>query len=175
MARDRRRPRAPRNRPRSAVLALTVFVAAVALTGCGFGTQDLVLKQPTQVQNLRPAAFTHVKLPVTLSWRGAPLAAGQRYLVVVDQQPMPPGESMQYFVTDTCKRTPGCPNTAYLTSQFLFLTRANHVKVQAVPSTGPFPVDDLTYLHQATIVVLDARNVRMGEQFWATSFYVPSI
>jgi hypothetical protein len=145
-----------------------VFAAA----GCG--TQGLVLEQPDQLQDLKPTALSTTKLPVTISWHARRLAAGERFLVFIDQQPIAPGQSLRSIVADTCKHTPGCPNKAYLEQNFIFATRGDHVQVQVLPLQGPFPVNDLYNLHRATIVIF-RDGKRVGEEFWSTSFFAATI
>jgi hypothetical protein len=142
---------------------------AVAVAGCS--TQGLVLEQPTQLQHLKPASLSTTKLPFDLSWTARPLAAGQRYFVLIDQQPMPPGDSIRSLTDDVCRRTPKCPDKIYFQQHFMFVTRHDHVTVQFLPLSGPFPVLDLYDLHKATIVIVDRRQNRVGEDFWSTSFY----
>jgi hypothetical protein len=147
-----------------------LLVAAVALAGCQ--TSGMDFHEPGAVTDLRPDELTHVGLPVVVSWKSGPLPAGQRYLVLVDQLPMAPGQSVKELTDDVCKRTPGCPDVAYMQQHYIFLARRNRVKVPSVPTNGPFPVDEFRYLHEATIVIVDARHVRVGESFWSTSFYI---
>ena len=151
-----------------------VLVLVVAAAGCS--TQGLVLTQPDQLRNLKPANLsTAKKMPVEISWDAAPLTNGDRYLVFIDQFPMAPGDSIRSLANDTCKATPGCPNTAYLQQNFIYPTKANHVKILALPLQGPFPVNDLYGLHLATIIIVDHDGDRVGEQFWSTSFFVDTV
>jgi hypothetical protein len=143
----------------------------VILTTAGCGTQGLVLQQPDQIKDLKPAALSSTKLPVKVSWSARPLAAGERFVVFVDQVPMPPGDSLESLADDVCKATPGCPNKAYLNQHFVFVTRDDHVSIPVLPLNGPFPVNDLYTMHQATIVIIDHAGNRLGEEFWTTSFY----
>jgi hypothetical protein len=150
---------------------LAVFVVAVG--GCS--TQGLVLVQSDQLQNLKPTPYSTVaKVPVRVSWHARPLARGERYLVFLDQFPMPPGDSIRTLANDTCKATPGCPNDAYLQQNFVYPTRTNHVELSVFPLQGNFPVNDLYGLHLATIVIIDRGGVRLGEEFWTTTFFVPT-
>ncbi len=149
-------------------LLVGTFVAATACS-----TQGLVLEQPKQIENLKPVALSRTKLPATVSWTARRLAPGQRYFLLVDQQPMPPGDSIKDLTDDICKRTPGCPDKFYLQQHFMFVTRANRVKLQFLPPAGPFPVQDLYDLHKATIVIVDRHGDRIGEEFWSTAFFGP--
>jgi hypothetical protein len=143
----------------------------VVLVTAGCGAQGLVLRQPDGIRDLKPPALSSTKLPVKLSWTARPLAVGERFVVFVDQAPMPPGDSLESLADDTCKATPGCPNQAYLNQHFVFVTRDDRVELPVLPLQGPFPVNDLYDLHQATIVIIDHAGRRVGEEFWATSFY----
>jgi len=57
------------------------------------------------------------------------LRDGERYMVFVDRNPMAPDESVRSLTDDTCKATPGCPDTAYLTQNFIFPTRGTSIEV----------------------------------------------
>jgi hypothetical protein len=152
-----------------------LLVALLAAASAACSTQGLALKQSDRVSDLEPANFAHTGLPFSISWTARPLAPGERFFVLVDQFPMPPGDSVRSLADDICKRTPGCPNKFYLQQHFWFLTRSNRVEVQVVPLGGPFPVKDLYELHKATIVIVDRKRERVGEDFWTTNFYVKRI
>lgn len=131
-----------------------------------------MLQQPTQIENLQPELFSTKKVPVKVSWEQArPLRDGERYMVFVDRNPMAPDESIRSLTDDTCKATPGCPDKAYLNQNFIFPTRGTSIEVAILPFQGPYPVHDLYDLHRATVVIVDAHDARVGEEFWTTSFY----
>jgi hypothetical protein len=150
------------------------LAAAVVIAGAGCSTQGLVLEQPDQLKDLKPPALSTTKLPAKLSWNARPLAPDEHYVVFVDQQPIAPGDSIRSVADDTCKATPGCPNKAYLNQHFIFSTHTNSVEIPFFPIDGPFPVNDLYGLHQATIVILNRDRIRVGEEYWTTSFYTSS-
>jgi hypothetical protein len=147
---------------------------AIAFAAAGCGTQGLVLQQPDQVRDVKPTDLSSTKAPVKISWTARPLGHGERYAVFVDQLPMPPGESLRSLADDTCKATRGCPNRAYYEQHFIYVTRHNQVKVAVLPLNGPLPVNDLYGLNGATIVILDRDGNRAGEEYWSTSFFVPT-
>jgi hypothetical protein len=153
---------------------LWVLVALTA-AGAGCSTQGLVLEQPTHVKDLNPAEFSRTKLPFEVSWTARPLPKGQRYFVLIDQEPMPPGDSIKSLTDDVCRRTPTCPDKIYFQQHFMFVTRRDRVTVQFLPLGGPFPVQDLYDLHKATIVIVDRHGDRVGEEFWTTAFYATRI
>lgn len=150
----------------------TLGLAFLVLAGCG--TQGLVLQQPTQLRHLRPAAFSSTTVPMRISWTGDGLRPGQRYFVLIDQLPMPPGSTIRSLTDDVCRRTPGCPDPTYLAQHQLYATRGHTVKVETLPLEGPLPVNDLAGLHVATVVIVDHAGRRVGEEFWSTSFYAPT-
>jgi hypothetical protein len=159
-------------RHRSCAQRWAVVVALVALAGCS--TQGLALEQPDRVHNLRPAMFSTTSAPSTVSWDAPSLPDGQRYLVLVDQQPMPPGGTIRSLTDDVCRRTPHCPDQTYLKQHYLYLARGNRARVQSFPLGSPFPVDDLADWHQVTVVVVDRHGRRVGEDAWMTRFAVAS-
>jgi hypothetical protein len=159
---------ARRARPRAwcaLLLSLGWLLTACGVNGLGF-------EDSTHIQDIQPPRFATVKVPFTLSWNAEPLADGQRYLVLVDQDPMAPGASIDDLVDDTCKATKGCPNKAYLDAHYMFETTTNRIKITSVPSAGSYDADDLTNLHHFSIVVLDAHDRRVGEQIWTTDLKV---
>jgi hypothetical protein len=153
------------------VLPLLLFVL-VGFAGCS--TQGLVLERPTQLQHLRPVAFSSTSAPTRVSWTGDALHAGQRYLVMIDQLPMPPGSTIRSLTDDVCRSTPGCPDPTYLAQHQMYTTAGHSVKLDALPLGGPLPVNDLAGLHVATIVIVDRAGRRVGEEFWSTSFHAPT-
>src|SRR5262245_20321612 len=133
-----------------------MFVALLALVLAGCSTQNLAVEQPDQVHDLTPADFAHAKAPFTVSWQSTPLPAGHRFIVLIDRDPMAPGDDVYELLPATCKVQPGCPNKAYLESQAIYTTRSHHVKVTSVRFQGPYPIHDLYDLHRAVVVIADA-------------------
>jgi hypothetical protein len=152
---------------------LVVVVALVAFTAaCGTGGLDF--KDSTKLRDLRPRAYQSRTTPMKLSWRATPLPPGQKYLVLVDQVPMEPGQSIDDLVDDSCKATRGCPDKAYLDAHYMYETTDDHISIPAVPIAGMYDTDDLSDLHHVVIIVLDRANRRVGEQSWTTDVRVPT-
>jgi hypothetical protein len=113
-------------------------------------------------------------VPTRISWTGDALRAGERYFVIIDQLPMPPGSTIRSMTDDVCRNTPDCPDPTYLAQHQMYTTAGHSVKIDALPLGGPLPVNDLAGLHVATIVIVDRAGRRVGEEFWSTSFYAPT-
>lgn len=145
---------------------LLLLCIAGVLTACG--TSGLGFKDSTQLRDLRPTGFASVETPLRMSWSADPLPAGHKYLVLVDQEPMAPGESIDDLVDDACKATRGCPDKNYLDAHYMHETTKNHVTIPGLPSAGSYDADDLSQLHRVAIVVLDRANRRVGEQIWTS-------
>ncbi len=150
------------------------LLVVVLLGFAGCSTQGLVLEQPAQLQHLRPVAFSSTAAPARGVLDGWRAAAGERYLVMIDQLPMPPGSTIRSLTDDVCRSTPGCPDPTYLAQHQMYTTAGHSVKIDALPLGGPLPVLDLAGLHVATIVIVDRAGRRVGEEFWSTSFYAPT-
>jgi hypothetical protein len=156
---------------RLSVLALALVVAALT-AACGSG--GLGFEDSNALHDIRPTSLQSTSTPATLSWRAKPLPPGQKYLVLVDQSPMEPGQSVKDLVDDSCKATKGCPNRAYFDAHYMYETTGNRVKIASVPVAGAYDTQDLSDLHHVAIVVLDRANRRVGEQIWTTDVRVPT-
>jgi hypothetical protein len=134
------------------------------------------LVQDTRLQVRSPASLSTVSLPVdlALSWRGGDRPPS--FAVFLDRLPVPPGATLRDAVprSDPCRRTPGCPDQAWLTAHGIFLVGSDHVQIPAVAPVGGTAGRDAPAVHEATIVPLDAAGRRIGEQSTTAMFRVRS-
>jgi hypothetical protein len=152
-------------------VALTL-AACLALGACG--SSGLVFTQDSTLDVLSPAPRAKVHLPVEIRWRttgGAAGANGPYFAVFLDRAPVRPGQSLRAVADDTCNRTPGCPDAAYLRDREVFVTKGTSVTVDAVPKhTGQRT--GANDEHEAVIIPVDAQGRRIGEVAHTVQFTV---
>jgi hypothetical protein len=150
------------------------LVGIVAALTAACGTEGLHFTDSTAVHDIEPRSLQRTSTPITLSWRARSLPPGHKYLVLVDQAPMQPGQSLKDLVDDSCKAIKGCPDKTYLETHYIYETAKNRVKIVSVPVAGSYDTQDLSDLHHVAIVVLDDADRRVGEQIWTTDIRVPT-
>lgn len=171
MGRSRRPPG-----PAGGAVAVAVL-AAGALTGCG----DLQFRQDHRVSFTAPADRSTVTTPVTLRWSVRDFALtgldGSRdrgqgaFGVFIDRAPVRPGEDLRSVASgdESCLRSPGCPDAAYLAARGVYTTTQPRLTVDRLVRTAPSGRPDL---HRATVVLLDGTGSRIGESAWQRDFRV---
>lgn len=153
------------------LVALAVAVCAL-LGACG--TSGLAFSQDNHLQVLSPAQRAHVHLPLQIHWRatGPDASAGGNYFAVfLDRAPVQPGQSLRAVADDTCNRTPGCPDAAYLRDRNVFVTKGTSITVDAVPKQSGQRTG-ASDQHEAVVVPVDAQGRRIGESAHAVQFTV---
>jgi hypothetical protein len=152
--------------------ALAVAFACAALAACG--TSGLKFSTDKRVKMVAPPDRSKVHLPVQVRWRTAGLSGGSEgpyFAVFLDRAPVRPGQSLRAVADDTCNRTPGCPDAAYLRDRYVFVTKDTSVSVDAVPKKSGQRTGAADQ-HEATIVLVDAKGRRIGEAAYSVLFTV---
>jgi hypothetical protein len=156
----------------------TARLVALALAVCGLlsgcGTNGLAFSQDDHLEVLSPAQRAHVHLPVQIRWRATGLSAsagGSYFAVFLDRAPVQPGQSLRAVADDTCNRTPGCPDAAYLRDRDVFVTKGTSITVDAVPKQSGQRTG-ASDQHEAVVVPVDAQGRRMGESAHTVQFTV---
>lgn len=151
--------------------AVPAVVLCLVLGACG--TNGLAFSKDAHLDVVSPAPRAKVHLPVRISWRtSGPVGSGGPYFAVfLDRAPVRPGQSLRSVADETCNRTPGCPDAAYLRDRNVFVTKDTSITVDAVPKhsgqrTGAS--DE----HEAVVVPVDAQGRRIGESAHAVQFTV---
>lgn len=151
------------------MLVLT-SVATALLTACT--SHDLAFVRDERVDIVRPRDRAEVSLPVRLEWRTSDLGRGNFFAAFVDRAPIAPGESLAVLADDTCERTPGCPDLAYLRERDVYVTDRRSLRLDTLPQTGSGTRTGARDRHEATIVVLDRDGRRVGESAYTVEFSV---
>lgn len=155
--------------------------AALALAGCASGTD---LRRDDRVRFLSPPEGARVTLPLLLRWSADPAvfrprrfdgSSGGRtgvYAVFVDSAPVRPGRHID-SVADSdkpCRISPGCPDRSWLADHGIHLTTEPRLVLRGVPA-GSGRRSGGRRRHEATVVLLDGRGVRIGDGAWTRTFY----
>ena len=158
---------------RSALLGAVVFLASSCVPhGLAFFKDD-------RVQIVSPESHTTVKTPVTIRWQvddfritgpnGSSDPDAGYFGVFVDRAPVPPGKPLTYIANadDLCQATPGCPDKQYLEDHDAYSTTDTSFTLDQLPDLSAYGGHEL---HEVTIVMLDGRGRRIGEQAWYVDF-----
>lgn len=144
-------------------------VAAVGLSGCGSGLQ---FRNDHRIRLVSPPERADVTLPLLVSWEVDAGSRRERFAVFVDRSPMGPGEDLRSLADDEplCSRRPDCPDSTWLAERGVFLTETTALLIRTLPPEGLRRVG-ARRRHEVTVVLLDGRDVRIGEAAWTRSFY----
>lgn len=149
-------------------LCLALF-ASLQAPGLAFHTED-------QLRMVAPAELAEAGAPLVLRWKvsdDVARAVAQRrayFAVFVDRAPIAPGESLGALADDGCRRTPGCPDRAWLAERRVLVTLASAVRVGVLPDGG-WGADGRG--HEATVVLMAADGTRWGEAASGVRFLSP--
>ncbi|MCA1675119.1 MAG: hypothetical protein LC799_23995 [Actinobacteria bacterium] len=157
----------------------------VAMPACTFN--GIALRQDRRVEIVSPDFREEVSLPVTIDWTvqdfevtgpdGASDENAGYFAVLVDLDPQPPGEGVEYFARDdvTCRKSEGCPNERYLERRGIFITDETDL---ILTNLSPAPGVDLDAgdrdLHEVSVILLDGQGHRIGEGSWTATFELPA-
>jgi hypothetical protein len=158
--------------------ALTRLVGlALLASSC---TNGLAFVQDRRLQIVEPKAQKKVSLPVTVRWTihdfvvTGPNGRAERnagyFGLFLDRSPVPPGKPLTWIAHDDrrCKRIPGCPDTRYLNDRHVFFTTGRSFTFRLLPDLDASGGHET---HEVTIVLLDGRGIRIGEDAWYATFF----
>jgi hypothetical protein len=151
---------------------IALALAALASTGCSFS--GLAFATDDRLEITSPEDRAEVTLPLTVRWRAHDLDLGNgTFGIFVDRAPQPPGEPLAWIARDddTCVASRACPDEQYLAERGVYSTRRTSFTIDILPRTNPLDVRRREF-HEFTIVLLDARGVRIGESAWFVEFQV---
>jgi hypothetical protein len=135
-----------------------VGVSLSVLTAC----QPMLFRNDHRVTVQQPAAFESVRLPLVVRWaaRDFPSPQAGSYVVFVDRDPMPPGESLDYFARGD--------------REGIFATTETTLTVRTLRSDSHNAVTAERNHHELTVVLLDHAGRRIGESAGFVEFDVSS-
>lgn len=142
---------------RRAALAILVLAA-----GCR--VQGIDLMQDTRLTIISPANRATVSPPLVVRWTARDIPTRNRFLVIFDGSPPPPGEGLDWFARNDnlCRATPGCPDERYLTNNHIYVTADPRLAIQALAPDEDVP-SSRRNRHNVTVVLIDERGRRIGE------------
>ena len=154
-------------------LAVLLLLTASAAGACGTG--GLKFRKDDRVDITAPRDRVRVVAPVDVRWTTKGLVLGEaggpaQFAVFVDRAPIRPGQSMTALGDDSCRRTAGCPDEAYLAERFIYLTRKTSLTVDTLPAKSTANRTSAKDTHDVTIVLVDADGRRHGESSWSVEF-----
>jgi hypothetical protein len=152
-----------RLRPLLVVLAVAALAPACSAEGMAF-------REDRRVDIVEPSDRAEVRLPVRLRWTAED--AGPYFAVFVDRAPVRPGQSLRAVTDESCSRTPGCPDAAYLRDRHVYLTEGHSLRLDTLPPPGTSQRTGAKDRHEATIVLIDRDGRRMGEAAYTVEFTV---
>lgn len=166
----------------------TALLVIASLLAGACQLEGVDLRQDRRVEIVSPDEFRErVTLPVIIDWTvqdfevtgPSPTSDDDSgyFLLLVDVDPQPPGEGLDYFARDDveCRQSESCPNEKYLAQKNIFTTSDTDFTIEHL---GPAPGVDLMRgdadVHEATIVLVDGMGQRIGEGSWTTTFELVS-
>jgi hypothetical protein len=157
---------------RTALLLFVVACIGVTATGCRLS--GLAFQKDESFKIFSPRQDSTVSLPVTLHWQRRSLSAGERYAVFVDRAPVAPGDPLSSIVNedDPCRFTQTCATKLFLESRNVYRTAAPRLVIESIATTDELSRSNARDTHEAVIVVIDARNRRIGEKSYAVDFRI---
>jgi hypothetical protein len=155
-------------RRRSTAIALGLLAVAPACRSDG-----LAFRQDRRVRIVAPRNNSVVPLPAVLRWT-AHRMRGERFVVLIDVSPMPPGQGLDYFARDdvSCRRADGCPDAQYLANLGVHVTTGTSFTIDALRDTGTTTRTSAGDRHTATIALIDQAGVRRSEAAFQVDFIV---
>ena len=158
---------------RARALVVTFLAMLTLLPACA--VHGLAFDNDHRVKFTSPRNRSTVRLPVALRWQASAITRTQErgpfFAVFVDRAPIRPGQTLAAVADDSCKRTRGCPDLTYLRDQFVFVTRDTHLTLVDVPKSRGQRTGARNS-HEATIVLVDARGGRIGENAYTVQFTI---
>ncbi|MGH2812497.1 MAG: hypothetical protein ACRDI1_07265 [Actinomycetota bacterium] len=171
---------APAANPTTRISAIALLWVLAGLAGCGFGGLNFL--QDKRLTITSPTDRERVDLPVTVEWKvtdfrvtgedGSRRTDSGFFGLYVDRAPQPPGETQEFLVRDdqTCRRTPGCPDEAFLAQRDIHTTTKTRFTIEFLRDLDP--ESSRRDFHEVTIVFLNGVGERIGESAFTIQFEV---
>ena len=125
------------------------------LVGCG----DYLFRHSDRVKVVYPGAYASVAQPLTIRWEAQAFTApgDGRFAVFLDRDPMPPGESLDYFDRHDRDR--------------IWVLDGTSLALDVVPRRVGIDPAEQDH-HDVTVVLLDRAGRRVGEYAGFAEFSV---
>lgn len=156
-------------------------MVSLLLTGCS--TSEFAFRVDKSISFVAPDARETVRLPTTIRWRDdqppASLAvrpsdpAASYYGVFVDRAPLGPGKTILSLIDrdDSCRRTPGCPDAAFLARLKAYFTATPKLSLEFLADLRPSRRGGTKDPHEVTVVRMHGDR-RQGEAAFTRTFFV---
>ena len=127
-------------------LVRCAWILVFLFASCTF---DVSFREDDRVTIVAPKDRATVTQPVTMQWEvtefeitgpGSPSGSDRGFFAVfVDRNPIAPGKSLDSVASDdsSCRRTPGCPDEAYLNNHGVFTTTDTAIVLPPLVDTRP--------------------------------------
>lgn len=160
--------------------ALLVTMAAL-LSACS--TAGFAFKVDETISITQPRARSTVSLPTSIRWRDHEPPANLRvdprdpdaeyYGVFVDRAPLGPGRRIESLIgkEDSCRRTPGCPDAAFLARLKVYFTAQPSLTLEFLSDLRPTERGNSKDPHEVTIVRMRG-DKRVGEAAFRVNYFV---
>ena len=158
--------------------AVAVFLL---MAGC---TLDISFIEDERVTVVAPTDRSTVRQPVEVVWNftGFDVTGpevvdaddGGYFAVFVDRSPVQPGKLLSSIADDdpSCRRSPDCPDEAYLNSMGVFTTTGTALSLPPLVDTRPRERPETSDWHEVTIVLVSPVGRRIGESAFSVRFVV---
>lgn len=155
---------------------------AALLTGA-CNTGGFAFKVDKSISITDPDARATVALPTKVRWvdKEPPLNLrldlkdpdAEYYGVFVDRAPLGPGRSIESLIgkEDSCRRTPGCPDAAFLAGLKVFFTAKPELDLEFLTDLRPTERGNSKDPHEVTVVRMRGDR-RVGEAAFRVNYFV---
>lgn len=147
-----------------------ISLAAVLLAGCSqFAVDGLALRVDHSISIVEPVDRSGVVAPLIVTWIDSAPEPGGSYLVLINRDPMPPGETVRWFSKGDpdCEATSACPDEMYLARRGVTIVNTTSVEIEIVP---PLKGARSNTYYEVTVVRLGPDGRRDGETSATTQF-----
>ncbi len=152
-------------------------VALALLSACT--TEGLAFIRDDRVRIVEPRYREVLELPATIDWEviddelAAQIGDEVQFGLLMDIDPQPPGESLDYFGRDdpTCRK--GCPDEQYLRQLGVHVTADTEMTFNNLPIAPGVDLEGgQSDVHFASLILLDESGARVGESAWQITFEI---
>ena len=156
-----------------------LLCAAMATSASACDVSRLQFKNDHRLTFQQPKDRAKVATPFTISWSmkdftasgldGSTSSDSGVFAVFIDRAPMPVGKDIKWIGhgDTSCQRDPRCPDTEYLASKGVYITKDTSLTVDTLPPANHGRGDEE---HFVNVVLLNGKGQRIGETGWYREF-----